>query len=73
MIVSFGVDHVDHSFLNTETAAAYDYIVFIEEFLATLKEDMPSLQKQAEANGRTIDAHPMVKSGAFGSSKTSQA
>ena len=44
-------------FINTESAIAGDYIDFINDIIQLLKEDISSLEKEANANNRTINHH----------------
>ncbi|MCY3452757.1 hypothetical protein [Citrobacter freundii] len=43
--------------LNTETAVAADYLLFLEGVIKALLSDRESLEREANKSGRTINGH----------------
>lgn len=45
------------AFLNTETAVAADYLLFLDGVIKALLSDLESLEREANKSGRTINGH----------------
>ncbi|HAZ3442434.1 TPA: hypothetical protein JD357_001000 [Citrobacter freundii] len=53
----FLVNGAPLALLNTETAVAADYLLFLEGVIKALLSDRESLEREANKSGRTINGH----------------
>lgn len=54
---AFLVNDAPFALLNTETAVAADYLLFLDGVIKALLNDRESLEREANKSGRTINGH----------------